>query len=217
MTRLSRILLACASLFMLSLMIGVNLAIDRHESAQLRIEAVRQANRLKWELYFYDMNKWIRRDVVSVFYIDNVEFDGATVTIWGYLEKRGCPLNIPPDGSPYSVIDFVDEDAKTRVGDRLYYQFGDDEASKRPVSRPPGATAIKGWKITLSPNFNEDHEVVGYATHNCGVVKGDRITVGPREFLRVKISDLLNPPFKWVTETAMLPKPVKPGLELEVE
>lgn len=215
MTVLSRVILIFTGLSLLGVMIGANLSIDRYEATERRLEAERQANLLAWEVYELELDNWRKRDVISVFYIESIEYDQATVTIWGYLDKRECALNIPPDGSPYSVVDFVREDHTTRVGERLYYQFGDDEASKRPVSRPPGATAVEGWQITIGPEVNPENEIVGYATHNCGIVEGSRIIVGPREFVRVSVADLLNAPFKWVSKTATLPEPQKPNQVLE--
>lgn len=211
MTFFARAMVAFIGLMSLVLFVGINLVIDRYEAAETRLAAQRESARLKWEFYRFELDQWKRRDVVSLFAIEQVEFDGATVTIWGYLSKRACPLNIGPNGSPYSVVDFVKESHETRVGDRLYYQFGGDEVTKRPISRPPGTTAVKGWKITIGADPDLDDEIVAFAVHNCGVIDGQRIIIGPREFLRVTVRELLSPPFAWESKNADAPRPLKPG------
>ncbi len=143
---------------------------------------------------------YTQRDVVREFGITSARFEDGTVTIDGYLVKRGCRLN---SSDPYAAVDFWREHPDGSR-DRVPFSFANRPAGETPTapaSRPEGASSYLGWSIILGPTAGLDDVVVAFAQHNCGTdIYGQPIIIGPREFARFTPREALTGKYVWRTQ-----------------
>lgn len=177
-TKTARLGLLSAGLAIFLVGAGVKWTIDR---AADRMAAERVA--------LQEYKEYLRRDVVRAFAITRSEWDGVTLTIGGWIDKRECVL---ASKDPYQSIDWYVE---LEDGQRIRLDYSFEAETNRHTSRPPGTTSYGWWELILGGDPPPGAQIISYAQHNCA-----GIVIGPREYARFTLQEVLAGEVIWKTE-----------------